>query len=250
MPSVLAIFAHPDDIEFVAAGTLLLLRDRGWTTHYMNVANGCCGSTITDREQTAAIRTEESKSSANLLGASYYPPICDDLDVFFNRENLAKIAAVIRLAKPDILLTHSPVDYMEDHMETCRLAITAAFAKGVPNFATTPSCPSIDQNVAIYHAQPHGNRTPFGEPVIPNLAIPIDSVMERKHAMLACHQSQQQWLQTTQGMNSYCQTMQNLCREVAQISKCNAEYAEGWRQHSHLGFATEASDPLRIALGL
>lgn len=248
MPSVLAIFAHPDDIEFVAAGTLLLLRDKGWDVHYMNVANGCCGSTVIDRLQTAAIRTEESKASAKLLGATYYPPICDDLDVFYNRENLAKIAAVVRMAQPSILLTHAPLDYMEDHMETCRLAVTAAFARGVPNYQTQPECPSIDGNVAIYHAQPHGNRTPLGELVIPSLVIPIDSVIDRKHAMLACHQSQQQWLQTTQGMNSYCETMHSLCREVAQISSCNATFAEGWRQHLHLGFASEPHDPLRSAL--
>ena len=40
MPSVLAIFAHPDDIEFRAAGTLLLLKQRGWEVHYCNLSNG------------------------------------------------------------------------------------------------------------------------------------------------------------------------------------------------------------------
>ena len=43
MPSALALFAHPDDIEFVAAGTLILLKDLGWQIHYCNIANGCCG---------------------------------------------------------------------------------------------------------------------------------------------------------------------------------------------------------------
>ena len=45
-PVVLAAVAHPDDIEFTMAGTLLRLRDRGWQIHYMNIANGSCGTAV------------------------------------------------------------------------------------------------------------------------------------------------------------------------------------------------------------
>ncbi len=249
MPSVLALFAHPDDIEFVAAGTLLLLKDLGWQIHYCNVANGCCGSAVTDRIETAAIRGMESQRSANLLGATYYPPFCDDLDIFYNRENLAKVAAIVRQAKPSVILTHAVADYMEDHMETCRLAVTAAFTKGIPNFASNPVSSSFDGDVAIYHAQPHGNRTPMGEFVPPKIAIAIDSVIDRKLAMLECHRSQQQWLQSTQGMNSYLQTMLELGEEVAKLGKVESKYAEGWRKHLHLGFSAEQFDPLGDLFG-
>jgi hypothetical protein len=44
MPTALAIFAHPDDIEFVAAGTLLLLKQAGWEIHYLNLSSGNLGS--------------------------------------------------------------------------------------------------------------------------------------------------------------------------------------------------------------
>ena len=249
MPSVLALFAHPDDIEFVAAGTLNLLKDLGWQIHYCNVANGCCGSAVTDRQETEAIRCAESQRSAKLLGATYYPPFCDDLDVFFNRENLAKVAAIVRQAKPSIVLTHAAVDYMEDHMETCRLAVTAAFAKGTPNFASNPEHSSFDGDVAIYHAQPHGNRTPMGRVVTPPLAVSIDSVIDRKLAMLGCHQSQQQWLQSTQGMNSYLKTMLELGEEVARLGRVESKYAEGWHKHLHLGFSACDFDPLGDLFG-
>ena len=246
--SALALFAHPDDIEFVAAGTLLHLKDLGWELHYCNVANGCCGSTTTDRQQTAAIRLKESQRSADLLGASFYPPICDDLDVFYNASNLARIAAVVRQAKPALILTHAPVDYMEDHMQTCRLAVTAAFAKGIPNFETIPQVDAYDGEVAIYHAQPHGNRTPMNELVIPQFAVNIDSVLERKLQMLQCHESQQGWLQTTQKMNSYLQTMLDLGRETASLAKLPCQHAEGWHRHLHLGFSGPDFDPLGEAL--
>jgi N-acetylglucosamine malate deacetylase 1 len=248
MPSVLAIFAHPDDIEFVAAGTLLRLRDRGWEVHYMNVANGCCGSTTTGREETARIRLEESRRAATLLGARHYAPICNDLEVDYTQANLAKIAALVRRAKPSIVLTHAPFDYMEDHMQTCRLVVTATFARGVPNYASDPDLPAWDGDVAIYHAQPHGNRTPMGDWVAPDIVIPIDGVMDQKRTMLEQHQSQQAWLQASQGLNSYCQTMFDLGAEVARMTRSSSQYAEGWRRHLHLGFSSVLTDPLSQAL--
>ena len=247
MPAVLALFAHPDDIEFVAAGTLLRLKDIGWQVHYCNLANGCCGSTTADRIETAAIRRIESERSAALLGATFHPSICDDLSIFYNAESLAKVASIVRQAKPSIVLTHAAVDYMEDHMETCRLAVSATFAKGVRNFASIPECDCFDGDVAIYHAQPHGNRTPMNEIVGPSIAIPIDTVVHRKIAMLECHQSQQHWLQATQGMNSYLQTMLDLGQEVAHLSNLSlagCQYAEGWHKHLHLGFGAPDFDPL------
>ncbi len=247
MPSALALFAHPDDIEFVAAGTLLRLKDLGWDLHYCNLANGCCGSTTTNRFETAAIRRRESERSAELLGAKYYPPICDDLNIFYNADSLAQVAAIVRQAKPSVVLTHAALDYMEDHMETCRLAVAATFAKGIRNFSSMPDRPSFEGDVAVYHAQPHGNRSPMNDIVRPTLAITIDSVIERKIAMLECHQSQQQWLQTTQGMNSYLQTMLELGEEVAQLaalSRTECRYAEGWHRHLHLGFGAADFDPL------
>jgi LmbE family N-acetylglucosaminyl deacetylase len=64
----LAIAAHPDDIEFVMAGTLLVLKEAGYDIHYMNLSTGNCGSTVYDSEQTAAIRLGEARAAAGLLG--------------------------------------------------------------------------------------------------------------------------------------------------------------------------------------
>ncbi|MFY8070575.1 MAG: PIG-L deacetylase family protein [Pirellula sp.] len=257
MPSVLALFAHPDDIEFVAAGTLALLGQRGWDIHLMNLANGCCGSTTTSREQTARIRLEEAKRAASHLRATHYDPIFDDLEIEYTQDAIKHLLGIIRRSKPTILLTHAPVDYMEDHMQTCRLAVTAAFAKGVPNYPD-PSDPLYTQafysDIAIYHAQPHGNRTPLGQSVRPQLGVFVDSVMETKRAMLAEHRSQQQWLKESQGMNSYIQTMLDLGSEVADLMDASCagtlpgKYAEGWTRHLHLGFSAKPVDPLKDAL--
>ena len=68
-PAVLAVFAHPDDIEFVAAGTLLRLRAAGWQIHYLNLSGGDCGSMTTSADEMRAIRAQEGRAAAAMLGA-------------------------------------------------------------------------------------------------------------------------------------------------------------------------------------
>ena len=247
MSRVLAVVAHPDDIEFVMAGTLLLLAKCGWEVHYFNIANGCCGSMEQSRQETARQRLVESQQAAASLPAVFHPPICDDLHIFYDAETLSKVSHVVRKANPSIVLTHSPVDYMEDHQNTCRLAVTAAFSKNMPNFYSLPPIEAVTGDVAIYHAQPHGNVSIFGEPVPPDFAIDITEVIDAKARMLACHQSQQGWLDVTQKMSSYTQTMFELGKGVAKFVGADG-YCEGWRQRNSLGFGAASWDPLREAL--
>ncbi len=62
-----AIAAHPDDIELMMAGTLMLLREAGFELHYMNVANGSCGTATLGRDEIIAIRREEARNAAALI---------------------------------------------------------------------------------------------------------------------------------------------------------------------------------------
>ena len=78
-----AIAAHPDDIEFYMAGTLLLLKEQGWRIHYMTLSSGSCGSTRHNAATVRKIRRKESKAAAKLLGAEYHPSIADDLEIFY-----------------------------------------------------------------------------------------------------------------------------------------------------------------------
>ncbi len=246
-PSVLAIAAHPDDIEFVMAGTLLQLAARGWDVHYFNIANGCCGSKKLNREQCAAVRLVEAQSAAALIPAKFHPPICNDLEIFYTPELHAKVAGVVRLVRPTIILTHALSDYMEDHQNAARLAVGGAFVRGMPNFVTTPAVLSYESDVAVYHAQPHGNRDPLGKLVVPSHFVDVTPHLEDKRRLLSAHASQDQWLDATQRISSYLTTMEDLNREVGQLSQ-RFELAEGWRQHIHLGLSSPAFDPLHAAL--
>jgi len=245
--SAIAIGAHPDDIEFYMAGTLLLLKQAGWEIHYMNVSRGNCGSVKLNASQTRRARLREARHAAKILGAHWHPPICDDLEILYDVPTLRRLAAVIREARPSIVLTHSPQDYMEDHTNTCRLVVTAAFAHGMPNFKTTPARKPFDHDVTIYHAMPHGLRDGLRQRILPDAFVNTTPVHETKLQALAAHESQQDWLDVSQGMNSYLRAMDEMSRGVGRMSR-KFKHAEGWRRHLHLGFSAKEIDPLREAL--
>jgi LmbE family N-acetylglucosaminyl deacetylase len=248
MPAAIAIAAHPDDIEFLMAGTLLQLREAGWETHYFNLCTGNCGSMVHTPARTRAIRRREAQTAAKILGARWHPPLADDLEIVHTAKFIRQVAAVIRQVKPTILLTHSPQDYMEDHMNTSRVAVSAAFVRGMPNYRSLPPRKARLYDLTVYHAMPHGLRDELRRRVTPETFVDTTAVHPRKRAALAAHQSQKSWLDASQGMDSYLIAMDDMSREVGRMSK-RFQFAEGWRRHSHLGFCAEAADPLRDVLG-
>jgi len=244
----IAIGAHPDDIEFYMAGTLLMLKKAGYQTHYLNLASGNCGSADYNGATTRSIRNTEARAAAKTLGASFHPSIADDLEIIYSIELLRALAAIIREVKPTIVLTHSPQDYMEDHTNTCRLAVTATFARGMSNFKTVPSRPCGDYDVTVYHAMPHSLRDGLRRRVIPGAFVNTTAVHQMKHEALAAHKSQGAWLDVSQGLSSYLLAMEDLSLAVGRLSK-KFKHAEGWRRHLHFGFCKADTDPLRQSLG-
>jgi len=240
---VMAITAHPDDIEFGMSGTLFLLAKAGCEIHYMNIANGSCGTAEYDEETIVAMRLQEAKNAAQHLEGVFHPPLVPDFEIYYTKEILLKLASVFRKVAPDILLIPSPEDYMEDHMNACRLAVSAAFGRGMRNYIVDPPRDPISKDVAVYHAQPHGNRNIFNKIVHPDFFINITDVIEEKTAMLAEHKSQKNWLDVSQGFNAYLNTMKDLGKEMGELSK-KFEYGEGWRQHNPLGFCSVDANPL------
>ena len=244
----MAIAAHPDDIEFMMAGTLLLLGEKGYELHYMTLSSGNCGSMTMSAAKTRVVRKKESIAAARILRANYHASLCDDLEIIYDVRTLRRLAAVIRDVAPEIILTHSPHDYMEDHTNTSRLVVSAAFARGMPNFKTTPHRKPVAIDTAIYHAMPHGLRDQLRKPVTPELFVNTASVHSRKREALAAHASQKEWLDATQGMDSYLAEMDAMSRAVGEMSE-HFEHAEGWRRHLHLGFSAREIDPLTEVLG-
>jgi LmbE family N-acetylglucosaminyl deacetylase len=125
--------------------------------------------------------------------------------------------------------------------------VTAAFSRGMKNYRTDPEQPVYERPVAVYHALPHGLKDELRQAIEPHFYTDITGVLARKRAMLACHASQKEWLDVSQGMDAYLSEMEGMSREVGRMSG-KFEFAEGWRRHSHLGFASEDFDPIQELL--
>jgi len=247
-PVALAVVAHPDDIEFTMAGTMLLLKAAGAEIHFWNLANGCYGTVRHSRAEITRLRGCEAAASARRAGAAIHKPLFDDLAIFYDRESLARVSAVMREIKPSIVLTHPPSDYMEDHQNAARLAVTAAFSRGIKNYITRPARPPWDGPVAIYHSLPHGRRGPLGEAPAVTHFVRIDRVLPLKRRLLAEHKTQKEWLDVSQGMDAYLTEMEISGRAVGKMSG-RFPVAEAFARHSPIGFSAADWDPLRDLLG-
>ncbi len=244
----MAICAHPDDIEFVAAGTLLLLKAEGYEIHYMNLANGDCGSQVTSREETATIREGEGRRAAGVLGAVFHPSLCGDLLVTYEIGLLRRLAAVVREVRPSIVLTHYLEDYMEDHMNTARLVCSAVFGRACPNFETDPPRGFYGDDCAVYHAMPVGLCDRIRRRVRPGAYADTATVHDIKRRALESHESQRAWLDSSQGLGCYVSAMDEMSEEVGRMSG-RFRHAEGWTRHMFRGYTARDEDPLAAVLG-
>ena len=244
----LAAGAHPDDIEFMMAGTLLLLKEAGAEIHLWNLSSGNCGTEKYDTDEISRIRREEACESARIAGATMHPPVSQDIEILYENPLLKRAAAVIRTIKPTIMLIPSPQDYMEDHQIAGRILLTAAFTRGMMNYRTDPPVDSYQGQVALYHAMPHGLRDGLRRLVRPGQYVDISSTLDKKREMLSAHKSQKTWLDESQGIGAYLNLMEKFSRELGTMSG-RFTTAEGWRRHAHWGYADEDFDPLTAILG-
>ncbi len=242
--AVLSIGAHPDDAEFMCAGALARLRDRGWEVHIASLTPGDCGSVEYDREEISRMRRAEATKSAALLDGQYHCLECDDIFIMYDRPTLLKTIELVRWVRPTIVFALSPSDYMVDHEMASKLAQTACFTGGMVNI-DTPGAEPFTPTPYLYYVDPVEGKDNLGNPVHPNTLIDISDVITLKEEMLACHASQRNWLLKHHGIDEYIQTMKVFATQRGQ--DMGAAYAEGFRQH--LGHAYPQDDILTRELG-
>jgi LmbE family N-acetylglucosaminyl deacetylase len=232
-PMVLAFGCHPDDVEFTCAGTLALLRQAGWHVHIATITGGECGSVELDREAIRKVRLAECVASAALLDAEFTWAGGEDLEIEFSSELRARTVDVIRKAKPDLVITQPPSDYMIDHEETCKLVRHACFGAPMPN-VPSPEFSPVDHVPALVYTDAMDSVDILGRPVPIDFYVDITSVMETKREMLACHASQREWLRAHHGVDEYIDLMKR--QSAARGEKAGVEYAESFVQHLGHGY--------------
>ncbi len=233
--TALALLAHPDDAEFLCAGTLCrLAREHGWAIHIATMTPGDCGSAELPSEEISRIRRAEGAAAAALIGGHYHCLEERDLLVLYQERTLAKATRLLRQLRPRILFTHSPSDYMPDHEMTSLVARAAAFAAPVPNFLPEPGLSALDAIPALYYCDPIEGKDPLGQPIVPAFCVDISSAIDVKTEMLARHESQRDWLMRHHGMDQYLNAMRQWSTQRGR--ECGVAWAEGFRQHLGHGY--------------
>lgn len=245
--TILSVLAHPDDAEFLCAGTLIRLKqEHGFDVHIASMTAGDCGSAEHRAEEISRIRRAEGARAAALIGATYHCLEERDLLVCYCEPTLEKVTRLLRLVQPSIVLTHSPADYMLDHEMTSTLVRAAAFAGPIPNFLSAQRLGSVLAHIPhLYYCDPIEGKDPLGREIAPTIHIDISKVIDTKAAMLAAHASQRDWLMKHHGMDQYLQAMRELGAKRGQ--ECGAAFAEGFRQH--LGHSYPQANVLGELLG-
>lgn len=241
---VLAIAAHPDDVEFLCAGTLAMLHQQGWQVHTATMTAGDCGSRERSPEEISLIRKTEARKAAERIDAGYTCLECKDLFIMYDRPTLLKVIKLIRQIQPEVVMAMSPSCYMVDHETTSKVVQTACFASGMVN-VKTDSVPPFFNVPYLYYMDPMEGKDKFGTHIEPGFIVDITSVIDIKEQMLARHESQRKWLMEHHGMDEYMDAMKQLSSERGNLA--GVTYGEGFRQH--LGHAYPQENILQKVLG-
>jgi LmbE family N-acetylglucosaminyl deacetylase len=245
--TILSILAHPDDAEFLCAGTLIRLkREHGFDVHIASMTAGDCGSVEYGPQEIARMRRAEGTKAAALIGATYHCLDEKDLLVFYNERTLEKVTRLLRLVQPSIVLTHSAADYMLDHEMTSTIVRAAAFAAPIPNFLDDRRLGQVLPAIPhLYYCDPIEGKDALGQDVQPSFCIDISRVIDAKSDMLAAHVSQRDWLMKHHGMDQYLQAMRDWSAQRGR--ERSVLFAEGFRQH--LGHSYPQDNLLGTLLG-
>lgn len=241
---VLAFGCHPDDIEFMASGTLALLAKEGFEIHMATMTGGEVGSPTLTCAGIKAIRLAEAARGAAVLGGRYHYAGGCDLEVEYNSTYRKNVTRIVREIDPLIVLTHAPTDYMIDHEETSRLVRNACYIASIPLYDCGASKPHTQRFPYLYYWNAMGLRDIFGRPLPIQFGVDVGSVMQTKKEMLACHVSQSDWLMAHNKF-SYIDIMADQTRE--QGKAIGRDYGECFIQH--LGNGHPKDNILKKLLG-
>lgn len=213
---VLAVGAHPDDLEILCAGTLAKYRKLGHEVTMAVATNGEVGSMTLPKEEIAAVRKAEAEASAKVIGADFVWMGYPDEFLFSTEETRLAFINLMRRVRPDVVFAHAPCDYHPDHRTSGQMCWDVRVMTTVPNIKTEyPVCATIPE---IFYMD-----TVAGINFQPEQYVDISDCFELKQQMLACHKSQGGWLEAQYGM-TYLDFMEHISRFRG--LQCGVRYGE------------------------
>ena len=216
---VLAVGAHPDDLEILCGGTLAKFAAQGVQVEMAIATDGSAGHMVIPPGELAAIRHQEALNAAAVIGAElHWLGYIDEL-LFEDIPTRLRFVDLVREARPDLILTHDPDDYHPDHRVVSRLVFDASFISGLPNVKTSlPAHPGV-QPLYYFDVLTGVNFTP-------SEFVDITETQAIKRQMLECHESQLRWLQDHHSVNGldFIDVMGR-----SRGMQCGVTFAEGFR---------------------
>ncbi|HIJ65648.1 MAG TPA: PIG-L family deacetylase [Candidatus Hydrogenedentes bacterium] len=217
--TVLAVGAHPDDVECYSGGTMLRLAHEGWRTVVCVATNGDKGHETLSSAELAQVRAQEANAAAEVLGAELI--MLGFEDGRLEADITARDAAidVFRRVRPDLVITHPPEDYHPDHLAISRLVADASYLASAPLIET--GHPPADAPFSIWLAEPYG-----GLDFVPERFMDITPFYDRKLEALGKHGSQLAWMRAHDGRD-----LRDMVRIMAEFRglQSGVKYAEAFR---------------------
>jgi len=216
---VLAIGAHPDDVEIGCGGTLALFAKMGVGVSMVSLCLGDKGSRDLSRDETIRVRQQESENAARIIGATYTSLGFSDSELMEDLQSRTQVIELIRSVRPELIITHSPTDYHADHCTTSALATKGAYIATSYKFeTTTPPLPSVPP---VYLMDNH-----LAMDFSPEEYVNITGVIDTKKHLIGQHESQFVHLRDRAG--------ENILEDALLVSRlrgrqCGVEHAEAFR---------------------
>ncbi len=178
---VLALAAHPDDVELCAGGTMCVLARDGYRTGIVDFTRGELGS-----RGTPEGRLEEAAASAEILGLSARDNLgLPDGDIQNTKANQEKLVRLVRRYRPPIVLVNTLEDRHPDHGDAARLSVDALFYSGLVKLETFDG-EEPQEPWRPHHVLHYMQSIPFE----PTLVVDVSEVWEQRTAALQAFQSQ------------------------------------------------------------
>lgn len=221
MSRILFIGAHPDDPDILFGGTALKLVKAGNVVKFVSATNGDTGHMTMSRKETAETRKKEALASSKLIGLYDYEILEHDCGLEPSVENRREMVRVIRKFAPDLVISHRLCDYHPDHRATAQLVQDCTYVCMVPHFCEdTPipdKCPVFAYSYDRF-LEPRPHR--------PDAIVEIDSVIDEKLALQACHYSQYfEWLPWAEGQKDFDASRLNAEERKQHLMKWNMRFS-------------------------
>lgn len=221
---ILALLAHPDDVECSCAGTLLKYKEAGHKIYIALTTSGNTGSNeIASREEIQNIREAEQLEAAKYLDAEVMFLRFEDEGLFDTPVTREAVLTAIRWADPDVILTHHPRDYSTDHNVTSKLVTEVLLSVG--GKLHPAGLPPIQKQPQVFFC---GGTTAL---------VDISKYIDTKLEMLRLHRSQAGWMNTFYPEDDFVDHIKSTDRMKGMWG--SYQYAEGFDAHQVLGYCAD-----------